>query len=404
MSFRKPEWLDTGIGIIGFLLTLVSTLTLIIDEKYFSPRIAVISALVFGFLIFFVAILFRPKHSFANIENKDLKAISRKLLKNTNELIVVNPSKSRDVVENLLSDAVSKDVVVSVVGDAVLLHDLLSYISEKDERKFFDSARISGNSSNECILCFLKKQRSEIHVLFLSKVYSYQFKLVDKTAVGLVSGILKREAANIKGFIGLEGVANPRKIISVAQDEQKKYLRNFQSLQNGYISFYGTEVQSVQSGWVESGDFNAIDTLDMTTNPQRLLNRHRYNAANQKFINRGGRIRRVYMVQSNDLSNSDYKSHLKKLYTQQIEMGVEIGLLVIDEIPQHYRKDFIIYDDSIVLIEDQQANADYTLGRSTAYFGAQELQQHRNDFDKIWSGKITGFKPNEYATEVLQSF
>ena len=187
----------------------------------------------------------------------------------------------------------------------------------------------------------------------------------------------------------------------MAQNEQKKYLRNFQSLQNGFISFYGTEVQSVQAGWVEAGDFRTIDTLDMTTNPQRLLTRHRYNEANKKFIDTGGEIRRVYMIQKDKLIDKEFMKDLKNLYQQQVNIGVRIGLLSLDEITAHFRKDFIMYDDAIVLVEDQQANADYTLGRSTAYFSSKQIDQHRSDFESIWSGKVTGFKPDAYAQQTL---
>jgi len=401
MAFRKPEWLDTAVGIAGFLLSVISALALLSNKPYFSNEIAVIGALAFGLLIVLVAILFRPRHEFAKLSVSAARTTALKLLNNAEEVIVVNPYRSSELTEQLLPNAMEKNIPISVVADAAILHNIVSYVSEAEERKFFDTARISGASTEEFIICFVHNGRKKISVVFLAKKYAYLFSLTDSTLVSLVASILKRENQHIGGFIGLGAVASPRKIISVVHEEQQRYLRNFQTLQKGYISFYGTEVQSVQAGWVESGDFKSIDTLDITTRPDRLLQRQRYNAANKEFISNGGSIRRIYMARNSDLANKVFKKNLVELYTLQMDIGVKIGFVILDDLPQHYRKDFILYDDSIVLVEDQQASSDYTLGRSTAYFGEDELKQHRNDFDAMWSGKITGLKPTDYATQML---
>lgn len=401
MNFRKPEWLDTALGFFGLILAVFSILALFFDEQHFAQEWAVFGALGLGLLVVGIAVLFRPRHSFRRLGQGGAINKILPLIKSMEELIVVNPNGDTDILRQVLKAAVEQSIPTSVVGDAIMLHSVLEHVAKESERNFFDAARISGVSSNELILCMIQKNRSAITVFFLSTAGEYSFRLVDKAVVALIAGLLKRETYEGAGYIGLSEMTNPREIIAVARQEQHKYLRNFQSLQKGYISFYGNEVQSVQAGWVEGGGFSTIDTLDMTTNPARLLKRLRYNAANQAFINAGGVIKRVYMVEADRIDDKGFYQALKDLYKQQTAMGVSIGLVLLNDLPAQYRKDFILYDDSIVLVEDQQASDDYVLGRSTAYFGATEIRQHRRDFDNVWSGRLTGTEPTEFARTLL---
>ncbi len=401
MILRRPEWLDFAVGIAGFCLSVLSALALLSDKQYFSEEIAVSIALSFGLLIVLIAIFFRPKHSLQKIKLNDIEGVTTKLLDVAEEMIIVNPAHLNSLTESLLPAALELDISVSVVSDASLLMNIINLISETEEEKLFNSTIISGVSSNEFIICFIHRGRKKISVIFITSHTSYVFKLNDSVAVDIIASILKRENQELDGFIGLGKVASPRKMISVICDEQKRYLQNFQSLQRGYISFYGTEVQSVQAGWVESETFSTIDTLDLTVRPDRLLKRQRYNAANSEFINKGGHIRRVYMVRASDFENPTFRKDITDLYCMQKNIGVDIGLVFIDELQLHYRKDFIIYDNSIVLVEDQQASSDYTLGRSTAYFGVEDIMLHRGIFNAVWSGQETGRSPQERAMAEL---
>ncbi|MGB3455481.1 MAG: hypothetical protein WBG08_05170 [Litorimonas sp.] len=401
MTLRKPEWLDTALGFFGLILAVFSTLALLFDEEYFAREWAVAGALGLGLLVLAIAVLFRPRHSLKRLGPGEAALNIDRALKTTEELIILNPTHDVEMLTPVLKRALENDIPTSVIGDAVLLHGILDGLAVDSQRSFYDAARISGASSNELILCLVRKGRAAMTVFFLSAAGEYSFSLIDKSVVALIASLLKRETYEGTGYIGLSQTTNPREIIAMAREEQRKYLRNFQSLQKGYISFYGNEVQSVQAGWVEGGGFDTIDTLDMTTNPVRLLGRKRYNAANAQFIRDGGAIQRVYMVQAASLDDPDFSGALRDLYAQQTQMGVSIGLVVIDDLPVHYRKDFILYDDSIVLVEDQQASEDYVLGRSTAYFGAQEIGQHRSDFDDVWSGRLTGIRPVEFAERQL---
>ncbi|WP_411818087.1 hypothetical protein [Hyphococcus sp. DH-69] len=398
---RDAAWLNTGLGVAAFALTVFSTLALLTDKPYFSNEIAIGGALAFGILIIIIAALYRPKHSLTEIKADRLMPFAEKAGARAEEIVIVNPQKSGDLIPWIIRDAVEKNVPVSVLGDAKLVHNLLSHVIHEMEGDLYQSTRILSAPSEECIVCYLNKGTSGIQALLMAREFNYLFRIRDSFVASLVLEILKKEKSLGEGSIGLTNVANPTKLISVVQEEQEKYLQNFQSLQKGYISFYGTEVQSVQSGWVESGDFKSIDTLDMTTNPKRLLERHRYNAANERFIKNGGRIRRVYMVRADDFANEEFLAPLRELYKQQINIGVEIGLLMLDDLPQRLRKDFILYDDAIVLVEDQQASADYKLGRSTAYFSSEAITQHRRDFDSVWQGQVTGRLPADTARELL---
>jgi len=401
LNFKKPEWLDSALGVVGFILSVLSTIYLLNGKPWFSEEVAVFGSLGLGLMVVAVAFLFRPRHAFDALGKSDLAGVVRRLAEKSQEIIILNPTQSNDLVFEVLRSSVASKVPIAIVGDAALVTSIYSYLSDLVDQHFFDVVRVSGTSADECVLCSICNRRRTLVAIFFMGERAYRFRLTDVALVELIASILKRESGNVGGYIGLGQIAAPRTMISVAHDQQKLYLRNFRSLQSGWISFYGTEVQSVQAGWVESGEFRTIDTLDLTTNPSRLLERQRYNAANRAFIAKGGAIRRVYMVRRADLARKRFREDLARLRTMQHEMGVSLGLVLLDDLRQEYRKDFILYDDAIVLVEDQQASSDYTLGRSTAYFGHEAIAQHRADFDAVWSGKITGVTPAAFLLEQL---
>lgn len=401
MAFRKPEWLDTAVGIGGFVLSVYSVLALMPGASVVTGQIAILGAIALGMLVVLVAVVFRPRHSFHAVSRSKANQTFKKELQRAGEVVLLNPDASESELALVLEHTTAQKIPLSIVGDAAVLYAALETLVDGAHESWFRSVRVSGLSSNEFIACLADEKETRVTVVSITPKTGFVFRLRDKALVGAIMAIMKREAPELGGFISMEHVADPAQMIRVAREQQRKYLRVFNSLQEGRVSFFGTEVQIVQAGWVESGQFQRIDTLDMTMRPDRLLARHRYNAANKDFIAAGGRIRRCYMVRDRDLKDATFRSDLAQLCAQQRDIGVEIGLLVIDMLPEHLRKDFILYDDSVVLIEDQQASSDYALGRSTAYFGQTDINAYREEFDDVWTGRATGTPPADQVDALL---
>lgn len=190
--------------------------------------------------------------------------------------------------------------------------------------------------------------------------------------------------------------------MDIVNQEKERYLNNFKNLKSGYISFYGTEVQNIQSGWVENGNFKSIRTLDLTSNPGILLTRDRYIAANRKFTSSGGTIQRVYLIDKVRLNDDIFCKNLKAAVELQKDMGVNIGLQFLDNLIPREKQDFILYDNFASLVEEKQANSDYSFGKSTAYFSKDRIEEYVQMFNDIWNGKNIGINAVDNLEKTLK--
>lgn len=389
----KPSWLDTAIGVFALVVTIFSAVGLT-GTRLFHVDIILFFVIGFAVLIFAATFFFRPRHALQPIAVKNQARLFEKEAKDASEIIVINPKMSATNMETALKLGADTQKKLSVVGSAPEVMEMLEFFDEKVRQKYYPDVRISGFPSENTVFCFVSEKRNKITMFLIDDKESYRMSLWDKNIIELVLRIIKKEGFGRQDYIGMGDVTNPEIVIDTIRQQQTRYLEAFESMKSGHISFYGEEVQIVQSGWVEAGKFSTIDTLDLTVSPIRLLTRARYNDANRRFIkDQGGKIRRVYILDRATLENPDEAEAFKKLCDLQSEIGVEIGMIWVDQIPVPMRRDFIIYDDEIVLLEERQANFEYTLGKSTAYFSPKQIKLYRTQFDEVWSGKVTGVTP-----------
>ncbi len=402
-NLQKPFWMDSAIGVVGLMLTVVSTLGLI-GVEFFSVDAVAYIALGIGLFILTLAVVFRPRHSLKQLSRVAVPSVIESLKPSAQELLIVNPSGLDDLSGDLLELVQTRDIDVSIIGSAPEIQEVVGALEATKRSGLFEGVRITGFPGDQTILCFVRKSRKALTLLVIVEEKCFRVKIRDEIVVELLVRMLKKEAQNSPKHIRLTEAASPKAVLDTLNNQQRRYLESFDMLRSGSVSFYGEEVKIIQSGWVESGEFHCIHTLDITTSPRLLMRRKRYLQANKGFLATEGReIRRVFMLQTATLDENEERAALNELITMQAGFGVQVGVLLIEELPVDLRRDFILYDDKIVLVEERQANLEYTLGKSTAYFSKGIIERYRATFERVWSGEITGARPDERAREFVNT-
>jgi hypothetical protein len=397
VQFRKPEWLDTAVGITGLVLALFA---LLIGAKL-SSTISAYAAAGLCIFIILVAVFFRPRHSLRTLALSERTAFLVKASANAEEIIVVNPSPERFDFTPHLDRALESNVHLSVIGSAPLLQEVLRPLRAPLQDRFLKTARLSDSLSDEPLICIASRGLRRLTILFLADRETVVLRISDPPIVRAILGIIGNSDGPSRSYARLDHASEMRALLEAFTVEQKRYLENFGSLRQGHLSFHGSEVQQLQSTLVESGRFKQIDTLDVTSAPDLLLLRRRYIDANTAFIQGGGTIRRVYMIEAKKQHDHAFMRDLKELVALQRSIGVTLGLVIIDDLEPALRKDFILFDDAIVLVEERQANLDYSLGRSTAYFSRTDVAQYRSQFDRVWTVPIGGCTPPQRLEKII---
>ena len=402
-NLQKPFWMDSAIGVVALMLTVVSTLGLI-GVEFFSVDAVAYIALGVGLFILILAVVFRPRHSLKQLSRGNVPSVIGALKTSAQELLIVNPSGLDDLSGDLLELVEEQALEVSIIGSAPEIQEVVGALEATKRNGLFEGVRVTGFPGDQTILCFVNKGRKALTLLVIVEDKCFRVKIRDEIVVELLVRLLKKEAQNSPKHIRLTEAASPKAVLDTINNQQRRYLESFDMLRTGSVSFYGEEVKIIQSGWVESGEFNTIHTLDITTSPKLLLRRKRYLQANKGFLAKEGReIRRVFMLEAATVEDPEERAALKELMTMQAGFGVQVGLLLIEDLPIDLRRDFILYDDKIALVEERQANVEYTLGKSTAYFSKDIIARYRATFERVWSGEITGTRPDERARKFLET-
>jgi hypothetical protein len=397
MQFRKPEWLDSAVGVAGLILSMLALLV----GSNLSARGAAYGALSFSVFIILVSVIFRPRHSFKTIPAEDRAAFLETAARSAEEIIVVNPGGRDFDFGNYVGHALDESVRISVIGCAPAIQELIKLLEGSLQERFLKAVYLSESLSDEPVICVASRDHRRLIIMVLSERETLAFQLWDPPLVKVVLNLVRREHHPHRSFARLDDASDGRKLLDAFDTEQRKYLRNFETLRQGYVTYYGTDVQQLQSKLVESGLFKRIDTLDITTSPSLLLLRKRYLEANGAYIEKGGIVRRVYMIEEPKQRDAQFMADLGRLVTLQRAMGVALGLVLIEDLEPSLRKDFILFDDALALVEDRQANLDYTLAQSTAYFDRTSLSRYREHFNSVWDRPIRGWTPSERLEKIF---
>ncbi|ESA36552.1 hypothetical protein N836_07195 [Leptolyngbya sp. Heron Island J] len=174
--------------------------------------------------------------------------------------------------------------------------------------------------------------------------------------------------------------------------ETEKIKGRFNALNNGYLKLYGAEVRYFQvrlmDFLVQNREGSLVYATDITNNPGILLSRDDYMQQNRLFIQAGGRIRRVLIVDEKKLLRGDFLSDLYQVIELNRKCGVDIGLYLMSLLDSNERQDFIIYDKFSVIVEGKQADETYDVASSTIFFTKFEVESYSNIFNKIWDENL----------------
>lgn len=298
-----------------------------------------------------------------------------------------NPSKSFSQLEPTFNLLAEKEFKISLIGASDTFLNILSSLSIEKFTTIKDYSYVTNFSQDVFTIVLLSDDSKKMSILLNSDSSSFLFRLSKKNLIlAIRDTILKIDSINEYG-INLHNTTNPAKLLQLINAERTKYVSNFTSLKSGHISFYGTEVLAIQAGWLQFGNFKKIRTLDITSDPGLLLTRYKYIEANREFVRNNGIIQRVFLIERGRLKDDVFKVNLKANVELQREIGVILGLYFIDDLKPAQKQDFIIYDDYSVLVEERQANSDYSFGKSTAYFNKSKVDEYEVIFNEVWDDR-----------------
>lgn len=200
-----------------------------------------------------------------------------------------------------------------------------------------------------------------------------------------------------------KNIANEELFIEFFNEELKTSTKNLTQLNLGYLDLFSEEVKNIQTktvSYVLKTNKNFIDTLDLTSDPKKWLTRFEYIDANKKFIENGGTIRRVLIIDEKNLTNKEFVDNLIKLISTFKRTGVQTGLHFECFLKSNQLIDFIIYGNFSVLVEGKQADENYKIASSTMKFLDNDIKQYNEIFLSVWN-ENTNF-PN--AMKILNIF
>lgn len=382
----KRDVFDSVIGLIGFIITIMPFFSKFFIEGSFINYLLYFNM---GLGLLILILLYWKQTQSVKIQKLSSSELSKMVLETSKELnnvLIYNPDKNFGWTDELNSDLIENaSVKVSYIGDPGNLLTIFDNYSKEHLARKTDSNFVLPFGQESMYIILTNDVMSKIVVALIDKNDNYLISTKNKETIEMMNSFLKKDNF-YKNCIDMDNISQPTKFLEVINHEKGRYLNNFKSIKTGHISYYGTEVLNTQSGWLESGNFSEINTLDLTGNPALLLTRKRYNKANEDFIRKGGNIRRVYMISKERLKDMDFVNSLLDLIEYQSQTGIHLGLQYIEDLTAEQRQDFILYDEFSVLIEESQANNDYSFGKSTAYFHPEKIKEFKRIFWNVWDG------------------
>ncbi|MCD4696857.1 MAG: hypothetical protein K8S16_11525 [Bacteroidales bacterium] len=405
INSSKPIWVDTIIGLVGIFVTLVASLNItglfqsltnLVNISYINLFLG-LSICVIIFLQFY-----KRSFRFKRYEKSELFRIIQSDHQDYDKIIFQNPTYSCPSITEIFEMLNKSGKNFSIIGEPQLLLSLFEFL--RKDKSLSKHAHVNNFMYGSMAIIMINEKNHKIHLNYFYENKYYNLKITNKHFAYKLSKILVNEKQIYRDSIYLSEVSEPEKFLNIVHEEKKKYIDNFINLKAGYISFHGSEVLNVQSGWLESNLFKTIKTLDLTTDPSILLTRYRYIKANKGFINkRGGIIKRVFIISKLKLDDTIFINNLVMAINLQKEIGVSLGLQFLEDLNPNEKQDFILYDDFSVLVEEKQANSDYTFGKSTAYFNKQKIEQYSQLFENVWTGNQLTYSAVENLSKTIES-
>lgn len=131
----------------------------------------------------------------------------------------------------------------------------------------------------------------------------------------------------------------------------------------------------------------SIDAFDLTTNPKRWFSRTQYNEEGSSFIKENGEIRRVLIIEEDNLDDFEFSKSLFNLISLFESQGVKLGMQLKEY--GFTDEDFILYGNQAVMKELLQANEAYTQAESVIFVDRNATERYREKFLNTWNKQST---------------
>lgn len=159
----------------------------------------------------------------------------------------------------------------------------------------------------------------------------------------------------------------------VREPIERELLSEYQDIADGLIQVYGSKVRKTADLFLAAlsdsrNSERRIRAVDLTTNPALLRTRTPYLEANRRFIVAGGAIDRLFVCRREHLIDELFAKEFLALVDEHKASGVRPGLAVREALRAEQAVDYIVFGTGVVLIEEEQGDQDYTVGRSWARF------------------------------------
>lgn len=185
--------------------------------------------------------------------------------------------------------------------------------------------------------------------------------------VWLRGAYLRLRRANAKGM------SDPAYYHLMLRQVEREVTADYEDIANGRFRVFASEVPRVTVQLLHTlselpSGSKIVRATDLTTNPQLLESRSEYLAENRRFIAAGGVIQRLFFASLEDLLDPGYAENFLALVAQHRSIGVQCGLEVRERLQPEQIVDFVVFGAGAVLIEEQQGDVEYNVGRSSVEF------------------------------------
>lgn len=185
-----------------------------------------------------------------------------------------------------------------------------------------------------------------------------------------------------------KSMSDARYFEAIRKELESALISDFDEIADGKMHVYATEVPRISvmlyRVLLETGcEPRRVLATDLTTDPRILGQRREYLAVNRRFIDSGGIIKRAFICRHADLLRRAFAVDLLELISQHRSMGVQCGLVVREWLRPDEAVDFVVVGMAAVLIEEEQGDEKYGVGRSSVSFKYAAKWAVR--FESVWA-------------------
>jgi hypothetical protein len=183
----------------------------------------------------------------------------------------------------------------------------------------------------------------------------------------------------------------------------KSIFNDFQAqmseLSKSQLSLYGKQVRNAQVHLLDAllveSDSPIVRATDIVRRLDLWPTRGVYLAANKRFVGKGGRISRIFLIHDNLICNDADAGAFWDIMKLHKDMGVNVSLHMINLLSPEYAEDYVLYSRDCVLVEIEQGDVDFARGKVTIFFDARTIDTYLKRFQYLEASNDT-----KSATEV----